>query len=515
MYGHLNGHLKGKEELATSPENNKSGKNKSEEINRHSMYGHDLALDKVKPGDGGESSFGRNGRAVKQLPDGITSAMLYRDSSKIAFPSMTEFLLTQLTSMADLMMVGKLGPWAIAAVGYTVQPKFLMMTVFMAMNVGATAMVARYKGAGEPHKANMILRQALLLNFVLGIAASVIGYAFSGQMVRFMGAVDEMSLIAGTTYMKIQMAGFTFFALTSTITATLRGVGNSRTAMTYNTIANVINIILNYLLIFGKMGFPEMGVAGASLATLIAQMFAFGYSVTVILKGNRYLYIKFRDSFRPSWEAMAKIFKIGVPAMLEQLVMRAGQITFTKIVASLGTIDYATHHICMSIQALSFMNGQAFAVSATSLTGQSLGKKRPDMAQAYNSRTRRLGMTVSILLGSLIIIFARQLMSFYTDDVDVIMRGARILRFVALIQPLQSSQFILAGALRGAGDTKSIAVITLITILIIRPVAAYINVYILGLGLEGAWLGLVADQLIRSGLVMARYYSGKWKRIRI
>ncbi len=490
--------------------------NKTDVNNRRSIAGHAvLALDIVETGDGAADSYGRDGRVNKHLPPGVTSGMLYRDTARIAWPSMTEMLLTQLTSMADLMMVGQLGPWAIAAVGFTVQPKFLLMTMFMAMNVGATAMVARFKGAGDVKRANTVLRQALMLNLIFGLLASTLGYIFSGTMIKFMGAAEAQSLVGGTVYLQIQMAGFTLLAITSTITATLRGVGNSRTAMIYNLIANIVNIIFNYILIYGKFGFPRMEVAGASLATVIGQTVAFAYAAVVILKGNQYLYLRFKDSFKPHWETLRSIFRIGIPSMLEQLVMRAGMITFTKIVATLGTVQYATHHICMSIQAISFMNGQAFAVSATSLTGQSLGKKRPDMAQAYNSRTRRLGMGVSIILGSLIIIFARQLMSLYTDNPDVIEQGTRILRFVALIQPFQSSQFILAGALRGAGDTRATAVIMLITILIVRPSVAHLNVNILNWGLEGAWIALVADQLIRTALVIIRYYSGKWKRIRI
>ena len=158
----------------------------------------------------------------------------------------------------------------------------------------------------------------------------------------------------------------------------------------------------------------------------------------------------------------------GIPALVEQVFMRAGMIMYTKTVASLGTVAYATHQICMNIQAMSFMNGQAFSVSATSLVGQSLGKKRPDMAQAYCSRTRRVGMTVSIVLALTFFFFGRYIVSLYTDEIEVIEQGSRILMFVALVQPLQSSQFILAGALRGAGDTRATAIIIFITVLLVR-----------------------------------------------
>lgn len=470
-----------------------------------------MALDFVEAGT--ENS--NYERVNKKLPANITSKMLYEDVVRIAWPSFVELTLTQLASMVDLMMVGQLGPWALTSVGLTTQPKFLMMTMFMAMNVGATALIARHKGAGELEKANTVLRQSLLLTFVLAAAASVLGFLFSKQMVQFMGASDAETLAGGTIYLQIQMAGLLTVALTSTITAALRGAGDSRTAMIYNLIANIVNVIFNYLLIYGNLGFPKMGVAGASLATVIGQFVAMILAFRAVMSGKKYLHLRFRDGFRPEPKALKSIFNIGIPAMIEQFVMRAGVIIYSKTVASLGTVAFATHQVCMNIQAMSFMNGQAFAVSATSLVGQSLGKKRFDMAQAYSRHTRRIGMAVSLLLGVAFFLFGKPIVSLYSTDATVIQQGAIILMFVALIQPFQSSQFILTGALRGAGDTKATAAIMFITTLLVRPGLALITINLLGWGLYGAWVAMVADQLLRSWLVLLRYNSGKWKQITV
>ena len=153
-------------------------------------------------------------------------------------------------------------------------------------------------------------------------------------------------------------------------------------------IANGVNVCFNWLLIYGNLGFPALGVAGASIATVIGQFVAFAIAISVILKGNGFLKLEFRKGFKPDRGVLGDILNIGLPAMVEQLLMRAGIIIYAKTVASLGTVAYATHQVCMNIQALSFMTGQAFAVSATTLMGQSLGKRRYDMAQAYTSRTR-------------------------------------------------------------------------------------------------------------------------------
>lgn len=471
-----------------------------------------MALDYVEPGNG----LSDDSAVTTQVPAGVTQKMLYKDIIQIAWPALVELTLTQLTSMADLMMVGQLGPWAITAVGLCTQPKFLLQTAFMAMNVGATAMVARYKGAGDQQKANNIMRQALTMTLVFSAIAAILGYIFAEPLIRFLGTSDDAQAFAGAiSYFRIQMIGLVGLALTSTITATLRGVGSSKTAMMYNMVANVVNVIFNYILIYGNFGAPRMEVAGASLATIIGQFVAMILAFISLFSGKFYLRLRIGDSFKPDLGEIRRIAKIGIPAMGEQLIMRAGMILFVKTVSSLGTMAFATHQVCMNIQALSFMTGQAFGTSATSLVGQSLGKKRSDMAQAYSLRTRRISMVVALLLTVIFFFFGEFIVSLYNNDPEIVATGGKILMFVAFIQPFQSSQFVLSGALRGAGDTKAVARVIFITTLLIRPFLAMFLINVIGFGLEGAWIALVTDQLMRTFLIWKRYNSGKWKSIKV
>jgi len=331
-------------------------------------------------------------------------------------------------------------------------------------------------------------------------------------MILFMGSTEEIVTTWATQYLQIQMVGFLTMALTSTITASLRAVGDSRTCMIYNMIANVVNVIFNWLLIYGHLGFPELGVAGASLATVLGQFVAFIIAFSVLIRGNGFLKLEFKLGFKPDKKILKNVLNIGLPAMLEQLLMRAGVIIFTKTITSLGTTAYSTHQVCMNIQALSFMTGQAFAVSATTLVGQSLGKRRSDMAQAYCGRTRTIGFAFAILLAIVFIFFGGDIVGLYNSDPEIIRIGGEIMLFIAFTQPFQSSQFITAGGLRGAGDTKTTAMITFITVLLVRPITAIIFVN-MGLGLHGAWAAFTLDQLLRSALVLARYNSGKWKTV--
>lgn len=475
-------------------------------------------LDDLPYGPSGpEAAEGPVGKV--RLPDSVSKGMMMSDVVRIAWPSLLELVLTQLTSMADQVMVGRLpgtaGIAALSAVGLAAQPKFLLMTMVQAMNVGSTAMIARYRGQLNREKANQTFMQAMVLNFFMSTFFMIIGLVFSRQLIGFMAGsnISQETLDAGVTYLNIQMYGFVPFAMSFTITAALRGIGQTRTPMLYNTAANVVNVIFNYLLIYGKFGFPAMGVAGASLATVIGQTVAFLISFYVVMGSKHYIFINFKEKFKFDRAIMGSVYKIGLPSMIEQLLMRAGMIIFTRTVASLGDISYATHQVCMNIQSMSFMVGNAFATATTTLMGQSLGKRRYDMAACYTKYTKRLGQCVAVALGLTFAIFGGKIVGFYNKTPEVMAAGGQIMMIIGLCQPIQTTQFITAGGLRGAGDTKYVAMITSITVLGVRTILALTCVSLLNWGLWGAWIALIADQFLRSALVAIRYNQGHWKRI--
>jgi putative MATE family efflux protein len=471
-------------------------------------------LDELEAGTNETMQLDFEGKVGKnKLPEGVSSMSLYTDVFKIAWPALVENALASLVSMVDMMMVGGLGSWAISAVGLAIQPRFIFMTMIMSMSTGATALIARARGAMDHERVNSVLKHALILTLFIAVIGSIAGYIFSEPLIRFMGAggMSEETILHGTNYLKIQMAGFSFMAFTSVITASFRGTGNSRISMVYNIMANVVNVVFNWLLIGGNLGFPEMGVEGASLATIIGQMVATGMAFYCILNKKHYLKLTSYRGFKIDKSIFSGISAVGLPAMGEQMVMRVGMILFSRIIAALGETDNAIHQICMNIQSISFMVGQGFAVSATSLVGQSLGKKRGDMAEQYSLRCRRMGLVVSLALMLVFAAFGKQLVGMYNNETEVVALGAKIMLFVAILQPIQCSQFVLSGALRGAGDTKTTAVISLITVLFLRPILGYSLVNGLGIGLFGAWVSIGIDQCLRSALVMFRYNTGKWK----
>ena len=460
-----------------------------------------------------ERELERDVKAV--VPDGVHKRAVYADIIALALPTFVELTLASLAGMVDMMMVGNIGPEAISAVSIATQPKFILNTAFMAMCTGTTALVARCRGAGEQDRANHFLRQSLLITFVLSMVSMVIGLVFTRPLILLMGKADEAVVQGGCDYLRWQLYTIVPMSLTFTVTSALRGVGKNRVSMVYNVISNVVNVIMNYLLIEGHCGFPRLEVIGASIATSAGQMVAFVIALCIILNPKQYLHVKIGDSFKPDFSSIKEISKIGLPAMFEQVMMRIGMIIYTRQVVSLGTIPYATHNVCMNINSMSFMTGNAFANAATALMGQSLGRRRPDMGVVYVKFTKLCGFVIAIILCLCFVFFGGTIVSWYNESPEIIQTGAVIMYFIAFMQPFQNAQFITAGALRGAGDTKSIAKIIMLTTVIIRAGMAILFIRWLKLGLYGAWGSLVFDQLLRTLLITLRYRSGKWKHIRV
>ena len=466
----------------------------------------------------GEIDAEKEGKYKKyKLPDGVDKGMMRSDILTIALPSLVELVLTSLTSMADQIMVGRLpgqlGVQALSAVGLCMNPKFILMTALMAINTGTTAVVARYRGMGNQEKANQTFKQSLIFNIFLSAIMMVIGVVFARELIGLIAGngISETTVEYAVTYFRIQMYGFIPLMMTNTVTSTLRAIGDSKMPMVYNTIANVVNLFFNYGLIYGKLGMPEMDVAGASLATVIGQCVAFVIAMYIMFSKKRYVYLDFKEKTGYNKTIMSNVLGIGLPSMLEQLCLRIGIIIYSIIVACLGDIAYATHMVCMNIQSLTFMSGMAFQNSATTLMGQSLGRRRLDMADNYTRMTRNISFWISCIIGVILALFGGQIVNIYNSTPEIVEMGGKLLAIVAITQPFQSSQFVTTGALRGAGDTKYPAVVIFICTLIVRSVLGYIFVVQLDMGLIGAWFAIVVDQLLKTAMIFARYNTGKWR----
>ncbi len=436
---------------------------------------------------------------------------MWREILAITIPAFIELVMSTLFGMVDMVMVGRLGPAAITAVGLTNQPFMLLLAIFAAVNIGTTTLVAWKIGAGEPEEARGITRQTLVLGLLLGTLMSGFGVLVAPVIVRFMGAGPD-TFTDATAYFRIVAAGLVFQVINLGITAALRGAGETKIPMLYNVGSNLFNVFGNYVLIYGKLGFPRWGVAGAAVSTSFSRFLGCLAGLYVLYFSRRTLLrLNFRADYRLHRPTVARIFNIGLPAALEQFVLQSGLMLFAKTVSGLGTMGFAAHQIGLNISGLSFAPSMAFSVASTTLVGQSLGAEKVDQAEKYAHIVHKIALIVAFFNALLFIFFSHPIARLYTSDDTVAAAAGTVLKILALSLPGQSTQLSLAGALRGAGDTMYPLYASATGIWIFRVVVAYIFVHIFQWGLIGAWVAFVMDQYTRATVVYLRFLSGKWK----
>lgn len=467
------------------------------------------------------SGMSRKIRACGELPD---TKQLYKSFLKFAWPAMLESFLMSMVNIFDTIMVSGQGIDAVAAVGLTTQPRMIFYAVFFALSIAVTTVVSRRKGQGDQDGANESLNQSLGLVALLAIVLCGTAVIVAEPLLTFAGA-NEDTLEYALTYFRITMIGLMFTSFGMIINAAQRASGNTKISMTTNIVANVTNITFNALLINGVVIngigiIPELGVKGAAIATLIGNIASFSMSFYSIIRKGRYLKFCFKGMLRWKAHLLATLGKVALGAGTEQLFMRIGFFIYAKLVADLGTAEYGTHIIAMNIITVSFACGDGLSVAASALIGQNLGKQRPDLATLYAKAGQRIGVLLSFVLILLMLFAGGWMVKLFADPTDqyydyVIKNGRILTYYIALCAPGQISQVIYNGALRGAGDTKFVALTSAICIGIVRPLTAYIFCYPMGLGLFGAWISLLTDQYMRLAFSMYRFVSGVWQKIKV
>ena len=435
---------------------------------------------------------------------------------KLAAPSVAELVLTSLIGMVDTQMVSGLGDSAIAAVALVAQPRMLVLSIFMAMNVGLTATLARRKGEGRQDAAQHTLRSILWIMLLFSVGITVIAELIAEPLMLFAGA-NEDTLALSCTYYRIFIAVTPLQVLLMALGASQRGIGNTKIVMYVNIGGNLVNVFLNWLLIHGNLGMPAMGVAGAALASSIGVcVSALGMLISVLLPKS-YLRLSFRKTWLPNREILRAVTKVGGNAIIEQMAMRVGFFLTAMMIAHLGTQTLAAHNICMQMLNLTWTVAEGLSVASTSLVGQNLGKKRPDLSMLYGKAAKRVALLASAGLVTITILFRYQFIALFTSKSDpaVISMCATIMLWVAFFQPFQMGAVVIMGSLRGAGDTRFVSSITMITLGVVRPAVSALCIYALGFGVYGAWMGMYADMIVRMILSFYRFSQGKWMTIKL
>ena len=434
----------------------------------------------------------------------------------MAWPAIVESFFVAFAGLIDSLMVSSLGSYAVAAVGLTTQPKLLGLALFFALNVAISALVARRRGEKKQASANEILLTAIFFIVIAAIISSIAFVFFASAIIGLCGSTADTHNDA-VVYFRIIMGGMIFNCIQMGINAAQRGAGNTKITMRTNVTSNTINILLNYLLINGRFGFPALGIRGAALATISGTVVACIMSVASIFKKESFLSIPYilEQHIRPTLSAFLNLIKVAYSVFFEQVLMRIGFMLTAIMAADQGTDAMAAHQVGMNIMALSFAFGDGLQATAVALIGRSLGSGDPDLAKEYGRTCRLIGAVIAVCLVAIYYFGASGLYHlFFTED-HIVAIGVQIMHVIIFVVIFQICQVIYMGCLRGAGDTLYTAVASMISVTFIRTIISYFCGYVLGWGIIGIWMGVLGDQVSRFIFATVRFRQGKWVKIKI
>ena len=434
----------------------------------------------------------------------------------MAWPAILESFFAAFAGLVDSLMVSSLGAHAVAAVGLTTQPKFMGLSLFFAANVSISALVARRKGQDKKEDANRIFVTFLSFVVIAAVILSVVFVVAADPIIRLCGSEAQTHDMA-VEYFQIVMGGMIFNCIQMGVNSAQRGAGNTRITMRTNLVSNSVNIVFNYLLIQGHFGFPALGIRGAAIATVLGTVVSSIMSLLSVWKQDNFVSIPYilRNKIHPAWESFVSIVKVGYSVFAEQLLMRLGFMMTAIMAAGQGTAAMAAHQVGMNIMGLSFSFGDGLQATAVALIGYSLGAKKPEMAKEYGRTCRMLGNCISVVLAVAYFFGAHWLYSLFFAEEDIVAIGVSIMHVIIFVVLLQIAQVIYMGCLRGAGDTLYTAIASTISVTLIRTLGSWFCCYVLGWGIIGIWMGVVADQLSRFIFASVRFRQGRWTKISI
>ncbi|EWG10041.1 MATE family efflux transporter [Cytobacillus firmus] len=425
----------------------------------------------------------------------------------LAIPAVIENFFQTILGFVDTYFVSKLGLAAVSAVGVTNAVLAIYFALFMAIGVAANVRIANFLGANLPEKARHISQQSVVLAILFGLLTGVITLFFAEPLLKLMG-IEADVLEAGSLYFRIVGIPSIFMSLMFVLSAILRGAGDTKTPMKVSIMINIINAVLDYVLIFGFLFIPEMGIAGAALATVFARVFG---SAALLYYLNRSKLLAFRrDYWKLDKVHLLELTTLGAPAAGERLVMRAGQIVYFGFVVALGTNAFAAHQIAGNIEVFSYMIGYGFATAATILVGQQIGAGNLDEARRYAKLTAVLTLASMSVLGAMLFFLGDWAGRFFTEDQDVIGNIGTALKISGVFQPFLAVLMVLTGAFQGANNTKFPMYLTAIGMWAVRTLLVYILGIKLGWGLAGVWIAIGIDIAFRAVVLVIQFQRGKW-----
>lgn len=424
--------------------------------------------------------------------------------------------LDNVVGMADIYMVGKLGPEAISAVGISRTIVMVISVTMIAITTGAFAMIAQAIGAHNEEGASAAAKQSISLLAGFSIIPSLIGIVGAPYFLHALSLAPEVVELA-TPYLRVFFAGSMFMMLNFAITTCLHAAGNTRTPLLISLFNNGVKLVLSYLLIFGALGFPEMGVVGAAIGGVVGRGLGVIIGFLVLYSGKFGIRLLPSTSYRPDLQQAKRILKIGIPSAMQGLFRNGSGVVFVKLIAmtAASTTAVAAFSIGSQMERLVRQISLAFSTASTTLVGQSIGAKNLDEAERRGWTTLALSVISVTIVGLPIAYFSRPILSFFTDAPDVIEVGILYLVMIVASEPFMCAAITSGGSLRGAGDNMPAMYYTIISQWAIRlPVAAFLA-FGMGYDIYGIWYSLIIFCAIQGFLTVRKFGQGHWKTRKI
>ena len=428
---------------------------------------------------------------------------------KLSIPAAINSLLDMLQVITDLIMVGRISAFAVAAVGLGLQSLTFMFAILTLLHVGTSALLSRFVGAGLMTRASTGLSTLLRFALFLSFPMMLLWYVLSSHVYVWFGTVPEVVAL-GEDYVQMLTFMLPFVFVKLVFVTALNAAGDTKTPMYVKIGSIFLNVFLNYLFIFGHFGFPELGVMGAALATVIVNILE-----TLIYT---WLYTKRKMPYVPMWHysksLMTRALKVGIPASFERTLTFGSFMLFTVIIAHYGTEVLAGYQIGLRVEGLAFMPGIGFTIAAMALMGQGLGAKKPLQAKEDVLLVLKYTIGFMFFLSFFMVFMPEQIVWFFTDDAQTIEEASLYLRIVGLSQIPLAFNFVLSGALRGAGDTKRTLKISLISLWFVRIIPAFVLSWYFD-NVMLVYFAMISDTLVKAVWFWKTFDKGEWQKSKV
>lgn len=432
----------------------------------------------------------------------------------LSLPAIAEMALNTLLGFTDTVMISRLiGKDALAGVGFANQIVYTLIFIFSSFNTGGTAIISRKYGEKNYDEMNKVAGEVISINLIMGIIITLLALNFSHIIFKI---YDMTALVEQMTidYFEIVAFGMPFMFLSFSFTAILRGSGDTKTPMIITGIVNITNIIGNYVLITGWGPFPVLGVKGTALATTISRGIATALYIKILFFDDNITNIKIKDLIITKFN-LKPLWKLSYPGAIEQASMQISFVAVGITVSILDTFSEAAFRILINIESISFMPAVGLSIAAATLVGKALGERNYKKAKEIGYVSSFLGVTWGIFMGIIFFFFPTQLISIFTTDTTLIGTGLFAMTIASFNQPLLNYMIVQGGALRGAGDTRSVMIITTIRLWVVFVPFTYLLISYFNFGIEAIWIAEIASFMITIPIIFKRFYDGRWLDIKI